>query len=44
MNVFAQSDQSVITLLGKVTTTIGTKDYIGVSTMQLKKLGFMSLR
>ena len=44
LNEFAESDQSVITLLGKVTTTIGTKDYIGVSTMQLKKLGFMSLR
>jgi len=44
LNAFAGNDQSVLTLLGKVTTRIGTKNYIGISTMTLQKLGFMSLR
>jgi len=44
LSIFAGSSESMLSLQGKVTTTIGTKDYIGISTMTLQKLGFMSLR
>ena len=40
----AAIDDSNITLLVKVTTTIGSDQYIGVSPLLLQKMGYLSLR